>query len=93
MNKYFEKYPEKKKSHNKCSKIFPKTKGNVLHHWSYNEEHSKDIIELTKEQHYLIHRFLCYDKLTFMYKIKDTDILLNTKELHLEFINKILSNN
>ena len=41
---YKEKYPEKYKAKCSMGMIKSKTKGNHLHHWSYNEEHYKDVI-------------------------------------------------
>jgi len=66
-------------------------KGNELHHWNYNNEFAKDVIELSKSDHEKIHRFIKYDKKTFMYKDLN-GALLDTKEKHLELINKVIEN-
>ena len=66
---YINNYPEKYKAKNKCQRIEVKVKGNHLHHWSYNKMHYKDVIELNPKIHALIHRYLKYDKSTFMYKL------------------------
>ena len=39
-----------------------------MHHWNYNIEFAKDVIELSVSDHAKIHRFIKYDKKTFMYK-------------------------
>jgi len=91
MDRYKLRYPEKIKAKNLCSNLKPKKQGNELHHWSYNIEFAKDVIELASSDHSKIHRFIKYDKKTFMYKDLN-GVLLDTKEKHLELINKILSN-
>ena len=88
MDRYIKKYPEKYKAKNYTQHIICK-KGNNLHHWSYNKEHYKDVIELSVKSHNKIHRFMKYDKKTFMYKDLN-GILLDTKEKHLELINKVI---
>lgn len=90
MEKQRLKFPEKYKAKNKTSRMKPVIKGNELHHWNYNIEFAKDVIELSKSNHAKIHRFIKYDQKTFMYKDLN-GILLNTKEKHLELINKVLS--
>lgn len=81
IDRYKSKYPEKFLAKNKSQSIF-REKGEELHHWSYKEEHYKDVIPLTIEDHNLLHRFLKYDKSTFLYK-DPLGNLLNTKEKHL----------
>lgn len=90
IKKYLLKYPEKLMVKNLTSKLKPIVKGNHLHHWNYNINYAKDTIELLPEDHAKIHRFMKYDKLTFMYK-DINDVLLDTKEKHISFINKILN--
>ena len=85
-------YPEKCKARNKAQYLKKSFKENHLHHWSYNEEHYKDCIELDVKTHHLIHRFIVYDQERMMYRALD-GLLLNTKELHLEYINKIILQN
>jgi hypothetical protein len=82
MERYKSKYPEKKKSRLK-SNI---KKGFEGHHWSYNDNHLKDVIHLTTKDHNKAHRFLIYDKDLKMYRRKDNQILLDTRELHEEYI-------
>lgn len=85
-------YPEKYKARNKSQYLKKCVAGNHLHHWSYNEEHYKDCIELDVKTHSLIHRFIIYDQERMMYRTIE-GVLLNTKELHLEYINKITLTN
>lgn len=89
--RYFNKYPEKKKARIKSQKMKPKTKGNQLHHWSYNEEHYKDVIELTRKDHMKAHRFLIYDQERMMYRGLD-GVLLDTKLRHLNYILDVIEN-
>jgi hypothetical protein len=83
--KYKEKYPEKHEAKVKTKRLKPKIKGNNLHHWSYNEEHYTDTIELTKKDHYTAHRFMIYDQERRMYRTLKGE-LLDTKEEHLLYI-------
>ena len=87
--RYFTKYPEKKKARNLTSKL-PCENNHQLHHWSYNDQHMKDVIELLKEDHYLIHRFITYDQSKKMYRDREGK-LLNSKESHIELLNKLKS--
>jgi hypothetical protein len=64
----------------------PQIKGNHLHHWSYNEIHFKDVIELDIDTHNFLHRYMTYDQPSKMYRRKDTGELLDTKEKHLNFL-------
>jgi hypothetical protein len=88
MKKHIEKYPEKKKARIHTNKM-KKTKGNHLHHWSYKEEHYKDVIELTISQHSLAHRHIIYDQERMMYRRIDNMQLLDTKEKHIEYISNL----
>jgi hypothetical protein len=93
MRRYYEKYPEKKIAGIVSQRIFPRIKGNNMHHWSYNKEHLKDVIELSVKDHNTAHRFIIYDQERMMYRTLNGE-LLDTKERHIEYINKvILSNN
>lgn len=96
MQRYFEKYPEKLKAKNVSQKI-KVSEGYERHHWSYNEEHYKDIIELTPKDHAKAHRFMQYDQERMMYRCSIGVIgkfmqgeLLDTKERHLSYINKVI---
>lgn len=92
MDKYKAKYPEKIKARSHMSNIKAQIKGNELHHWSYNEEHFKDVIELSVADHNKAHRHIVYDAERKMYRRADNNILLDTKEAHIEFINSINTN-
>ena len=96
MDRYKLKYPEKYFAHNKCQKIKPIVKGNHLHHWSYNEEHCTDVIELTPKEHYIVHRWTIYDQERMMYRVASTfsnwqkGCLLDTKERATNFYKELL---
>lgn len=81
------KYPEKYKARN-ATYLLNRKDGYHLHHWSYNDEHWKDVIEISIEDHYFIHRFLIYDQENFYYK-DHNGVLLNTREKHEEFIKSL----
>ena len=85
MDKYRTKFPEKVKARNKSTCLKAKIKGNHLHHWSYNENHCKDVIEISEKDHNTIHRYLKYDQEFFMYR-DFMGVLLDTKEAHVKFI-------
>lgn len=91
MKRYREKYPEKYKAKNISQRLIPLIFGNEFHHWSYNIEHAKDVIELSPRDHAKIHRFIKYDQKTFMYKDLNGN-LLDTREKHQELIDKVLNN-
>lgn len=80
-----DKFPEKRKA-STSSKSIPITKGNHRHHWNYNIEYWKDIIELSVKQHMKAHRFLIYDQERRMYRRNDNNELLDTKERYLEWV-------
>lgn len=91
-NNYNSSFPEKKVAKSLSGKLKPKEIGNNLHHWSYNVEHAKDVIELAPADHYKIHRFIIYDQERFMYRRYDTNELLDTRESHEAFIQHVLTN-
>lgn len=88
-NRWASKYPEKIKAHTSASNMTPKTHGNHLHHWSYNEQHFKDVIELSPTAHYTAHRFMVYDQERKMYRKLD-GVLLDSKDAHKEYIDVII---
>jgi len=90
MERYNNRYPEKRKAKSASASLKPLIKGNELHHWNYNIEFAKDVIELTQKDHAKIHRFIKYDKKTFMYKDLNGNFL-DTRQKHEELINKVLS--
>lgn len=85
MARYKNRYPEKIKATRSTSGMKPKIKGNHLHHWSYNEEHFKDVIELKPKIHYEIHRFIKYDQNLKMYTDLNGNVL-DTKMKHLRYL-------
>lgn len=80
------KYPEKKEAASYSAHIKPPQQGLEKHHWSYNEEHYKDVIWLSKKYHMKAHRFIKYDQEFKMYRAKDTGELLDTKNKHDKYI-------
>lgn len=89
MAKYMKKFPERLTARNATRNMKPQTEGNELHHWSYNKDHFKDVIELTVLDHNKAHRYMVYDAERKMYRRADNNLLLDTKESHIEFINSI----
>lgn len=87
MDKYKEKYPEKLKAKNSSQRLHC-TKGNQLHHWSYNEKHWKDCIELNVADHALLHRYIKYDQERYMYRNLD-GVLLDTKQSHIDLLQSL----
>lgn len=87
IQKYKLNFPEKYKAKN-ISQRMPKAVGNQLHHWSYNIEHAKDVIELTIDRHAYIHRFLIYDQEYYMYRTMQNE-LLDTRLKHETYINSL----
>lgn len=88
MERYKEKYPEKVLAKNYSAHI-KAPDGLEKHHWSYNKEHYKDVLFLTNKDHNTAHRYMIYDQERFMYRTR-SGILLDTKELHIDYINKII---
>ena len=89
--KYKEMFPEKAKALSLLGKNL-RVIGKERHHWSYKIEHAKDIIHLTVQEHNIIHRFLVYDKKNFMYRRNDNMELLDNKQSHIEYMNRVLNN-
>ena len=77
-------YPEKLLA--QTSVRYIKTaKGIEKHHWSYNEEHYLDIIQLSYQDHRLLHKRMVYDQEQKMFRKLD-GVLLDTKESHIEYM-------
>ena len=89
IRSYHSRYPEKYKAGVACSEMRPGD-GYNHHHWSYRTENHKDVILISIDDHYYIHRFLRYDQEQLCYKIKATGEILDTREKHECFINSIL---
>ena len=83
------KYPEKYKANSISQRIKVKNKNYHKHHWNYNIEFAKDIIELNIADHNKIHRFMKYNRKRFMYEDLNGNVL-DTREKHQNYINKIL---
>ena len=98
INNYKSKYPEKYIAKSRSSRLKPKTIGNQLHHWSYNEEHYLDVIELNVKDHNIIHRHMVYDQERMMYRVAikfglwEVGTLLDTRERSESFYKEILFN-
>lgn len=86
IRKYKDKYPEKVKAKSILSKKKIAKDGYNLHHWSYNEEHYVDVIELSIKDHNKAHRFMIYDQERMMYRRCDNQELLDTRQKHEEYI-------
>ena len=87
IKRYKKKFPEKVRAKNRSQRL-PREFGGEMHHWSYNEEHWKDCIELTTADHNLLHRFIEYDQETFYFKDLEGN-LLDTKSKHLDIYHKL----
>lgn len=66
-------------------KKFKIPKGFELHHWNYNNDFLEDVIVLKTKQHRQAHTHLELDLKLLMFKTKD-DVMLDTKEKHIEFL-------
>lgn len=88
MTRYKEKFPEKEAARKNSSNLKPINSENHLHHWSYNDIHFKDVIELSESDHNLLHRFMVYDQERKMYRTLK-GILLDTKQAHIDYFNII----
>src|ERR1700753_2066976 len=86
IERYNNNYPEKKKAKLKSQHLKPVIEGNELHHWNYNIEFAKNVIELSPREHAKSHRFIKYDQERFMYRRIDTMELLDTREKHEAYI-------
>jgi hypothetical protein len=89
--KWEHKFPEKKEASSSAQNLEPLFENAQRHHWSYNEVHYKDVIWLTSREHGKAHRFLEYDQTYKMYRRKDNKELLNTKEMHEQYIRKCIN--
>lgn len=87
MNNYKNKYPEKELAKKACSHLI-NIDGIEFHHWSYNEDHFKDVIPLEISLHKKIHRYLSYSSKDKKYKTLE-GTLLSTKEMHEQYIQAV----
>jgi len=72
-----EKFQYKRKATRAVSRV-PCPPGFQRHHWSYNEEHWKDIFIVTTDAHLKIHRYTIYDEEQRMYRRLD-GVLLDSR--------------
>lgn len=84
---YRKKYPEKYRAVT-VNHHLPCSEGNHLYHWSYNQEHWKDVIELSIADHAFLHRYIKYDQERMMYR-NLSGVLLDTKESHIELLEEL----
>jgi len=87
VSNYKQKYPEKQKAKGVSNKIQTPF-GFNNHHWSYNQEHWMDIIQLEISEHMKLHRYMIYDQERMMYRTLD-GVLLDSKGRHIEYYNSI----
>ncbi len=88
MAKYDAKYPERKKARAATSNM-KSAKGMQFHHWSYNDEHLKDVIEISIEDHNHVHRYLKYDPSEKKFRTLK-HLLLATKKQHEMHLSMVL---
>ena len=87
--KYRDLNPMKAKAHNASQRI-EVGEGLERHHWSYKEEHWKDIFPLSKSDHMKIHRYSKYDPDTLQYRTVH-NTLLDSRELCEKYYEIVLS--
>ena len=92
IESYKLKYPEKQ---NAIKALGSNKFGRNIHrhHWSYNEAHYLDIIQLSPKDHAKAHRYLVYDQERMMYRRCDNMVLLDTKEVHFKYISHCIEHN
>ena len=83
LKKWRTKFPEKYKATSATQHI-KKSPNTHLHHWSYNEEHYKDIVELSILDHNKIHRYMVYDQERMMYR-KLNGELIDSRQKAIEY--------
>lgn len=76
--RFIAKYPEKIKAIS-ASQHIKHLSGFHNHHWSYREEHRKDIFQISIFVHGKIHRYMKYDPERMMYRTLD-GTLIDTRE-------------
>lgn len=80
QRKYRQKYPEKFGAFVPLKGRPHFFEGSEFHHWSYLKENHGDVLELTREHHRKLHRYLLYDQPYCCYRRIDTMELLDTRE-------------
>jgi hypothetical protein len=86
QKKYRSMYPEKNIAKSRVNKSDLVSNNGNFHHWSYNDEHFLDIVDISIKDHAKAHRFIIYDQERKMYRRCDNGELLDTKEKHKEWI-------
>ena len=97
---YYEKHLEEialkewknKSSYKGLHKRLKCEKGIECHHWNYDDKYIYDVFFLTVKSHRKIHKSLILDIQLKMFRTL-TGELLDTKEKHEEYINKIIQTN
>lgn len=89
---WVQRFPEKLEAGRKSQHMKKPFDKAEKHHWSYNEEHWRDVIWLIKKDHMQAHRFIIYDQERKMYRRFDNNILLDTKQAHETFIRECITN-
>lgn len=90
MRRYAERFPEMILARSSANKLPKLEKGMERHHWSYNEEHYKDVIILDIASHNTLHRFIKYDQSHLMYRDSEGN-LLDTRLKHEAYAAKVLA--
>lgn len=85
FKKYIQKYPEKRKATGSSRRLPRPFVGAEAHHWSYNDEHFKNVIWLSKKEHNKAHRFIEYDQSIKMYRTL-IGVLLDNRVIHEKYI-------
>ncbi len=85
-------FPEKYKAKTLSQRVIKKVKSNELHHWDYNIENAKDVIELSMKDHQKAHIYLVDDQEYYQYRRIDTMELLDTKDKHEAYIRDCIAN-
>jgi len=87
--KWRELFPEKVQAYSLSQHILC-PEGYQRHHWSYREEHAKDVILLPQEDHYRLHQYIVYDQSEKLYRTRE-GVLLRTREEHEAYAQSVLS--
>lgn len=66
-------------------RTLPFVPGCDRHHWSYREEHMRDIIVLAEADHRTAHRHMEYDQEQMMFRKQDGE-LLDSRERHVSYL-------
>ena len=82
-------HPNKTRAKNQAAKY--RKDGFELHHWSYNECHFEDVIQLSIIEHSRIHQWMVFDEDTLLFRKKTDNELLKTKQDHMEYMEFVLS--